>query len=164
MKTLFLLRHAKASNDDPTLPDIERPLAERGFSDARLVSETLRVQHLVPEKIISSSAVRAYTTAYIFAAAFEKVSTDIERVDALYDSSAREYLRVISSISDAYSSCLITGHNDTITEVAELLLGKNMDLMKTCGVVIISSDAQLWSAFDTSPCRLQMNLFPSLLR
>lgn len=34
MKTLFLIRHAKSSWDDPTLPDRSRPLAERGERDA----------------------------------------------------------------------------------------------------------------------------------
>ncbi|HAU25129.1 MAG TPA: phosphohistidine phosphatase, partial [Gammaproteobacteria bacterium] len=33
MKTLYLLRHAKSSWDDPELKDFERPLADRGRRD-----------------------------------------------------------------------------------------------------------------------------------
>ena len=33
MKTLYLLRHAKSSWDDPDLKDFERPLAARGIGD-----------------------------------------------------------------------------------------------------------------------------------
>jgi phosphohistidine phosphatase len=31
MRTLYLLRHAKSSRDDPTLADHDRPLAKRGI-------------------------------------------------------------------------------------------------------------------------------------
>ena len=33
MKTLLLMRHAKSSRDDPSLPDHDRPLNQRGKSD-----------------------------------------------------------------------------------------------------------------------------------
>ena len=124
----------------------------------------MRQHLLIPEKIISSKAVRASTTAFIFAAAFEKDTLDIELNDSLYNSSVRDYLKVISSISDSFSSCLIAGHNDTITGVASQLLEKNMDAMKTCGVVIISSETNSWNRFDSSPCKLQLSLYPSLLK
>ena len=164
MKTLFLLRHAKASSDDPGLPDIERPLSDQGFSDARMMSETLRLQDLIPEKIISSNAVRAYTTAFIFAAAFEKMNHDIDRKNSLYDCSEKDYFDAITGIDEAFSSCMITGHNDTITQVAELLLKKAVEPMKTCGLVIISSESKTWSGFSASPCKLVLNLYPSLLK
>lgn len=164
MKTLFLLRHAKASKDDPSLPDIKRPLTERGFGDARLVSEMLRHQELIPEKIVSSTAVRACTTAYLFAATFEKVENEIELLPSLYNTGEEEYLEVISAFDDSYSSCMLAGHNDTITETAERLLGKTIEPMKTCGVIIISSEAKTWKEFVSSECKLVLNLYPSLLK
>ena len=39
MRTLFLLRHAKSSWDDPALPDHERPLAPRGLRDAKRIAK-----------------------------------------------------------------------------------------------------------------------------
>ena len=164
MKTLFLLRHAKASKDDPALPDLKRPLSERGFSDARVVSEALRQQDLIPEKIISSNAVRAYTTAFVFAATFEKVSGDIELTETLYDCTEKEYLEAIAGISNEFSSCMIAGHNDTISQVADTLTGKNLEAMNTCSVIVIRSEADTWAEFDSSPCKLLMRLDPSDLR
>ncbi|MFD1692416.1 SixA phosphatase family protein [Azotobacter chroococcum] len=41
MKTLFLVRHAKASKDDPELPDQDRPLTERGENDAPKMGKRL---------------------------------------------------------------------------------------------------------------------------
>jgi phosphohistidine phosphatase len=36
MKSLLLLRHAKSSKDDPSLADFDRPLNDRGKSDAEI--------------------------------------------------------------------------------------------------------------------------------
>jgi len=38
-RTLYLLRHAKSSWDDPALPDHERPLAPRGRRGAKRIAE-----------------------------------------------------------------------------------------------------------------------------
>lgn len=163
MKTLFLLRHAKASDENASLPDIERPLTESGYADARLMSETLRQQDLIPEKIISSNAVRAYTTAYIFAATFEKVDAEIDRLSELYDCFEKDYFDVIRNIDNEYGSCMIAGHNETISYVAAQLLKKNVVPMEACGVMIISSEAKTWDEFSAMPCTLLLHLYPSLL-
>ena len=63
MKTLFLVRHAKSSRDDPTLPDKDRPLNERGMRDASRVGEQLAKRGAKPDLILSSSARRALTRA-----------------------------------------------------------------------------------------------------
>ncbi|MEO8088574.1 MAG: histidine phosphatase family protein [Bacteroidota bacterium] len=164
MKMLFLLRHAKASKEDPTLPDILRPLTDRGFSDAKLVSEKLKLNNMVPQKIISSNAVRAYTTAGIFAETFKIPGSEVERLSALYECNEEDYLDAIYGIDDAVSSCMITGHNNTISFLAQRLLQKNIEAMKTCGLLIIASETTEWKSFDSFPCSLQLDLYPSLLK
>ena len=67
MKTLFLVRHAKSSKDDPTLTDKERPLNDRGRRDAPKMGERLAKRDVEPDLIVSSPAVRALATAQIFA-------------------------------------------------------------------------------------------------
>ncbi len=63
MKTIYLIRHAKSDWDNPLLQDIERPLNERGYADANVMGTRLKT----PGLIISSPAVRALSTALIFA-------------------------------------------------------------------------------------------------
>ncbi len=58
MKTLLLLRHAKASRDDPELADHDRPLKPRGKEDAKRLGRQLREAGLVPTLIVSSTALR----------------------------------------------------------------------------------------------------------
>jgi phosphohistidine phosphatase len=67
MKTLFLIRHAKSSWDDTTLPDKDRPLNDRGRRDAPKMGERLAKRDVKPDLILSSPAVRALRTAEIIA-------------------------------------------------------------------------------------------------
>ena len=67
MKTLYLVRHAKSSWDDPTLADKARPLDARGKRDAPKVGKRLAKAGVKPDLILSSSAKRALTTARIIA-------------------------------------------------------------------------------------------------
>ena len=67
MKTLFLIRHAKPSWDDPAQSDKDRPLNGRGKRDAVKMGERLAKRNVEPALVLSSPAVRALATAEIFA-------------------------------------------------------------------------------------------------
>jgi phosphohistidine phosphatase len=58
MKTLFLIRHAKSSWDDPALPDKDRPLGDRGRRDAPKMGKRLAKRDVKPDLILSSPARR----------------------------------------------------------------------------------------------------------
>ena len=60
MKTLFLIRHAKSSWDDPELPDKDRPLGDRGRRDARKMGKRLAKGDVNPRfDPVQSGAARA---------------------------------------------------------------------------------------------------------
>ncbi len=59
MKTLILIRHGKSSWDDPTLPDFDRPLNERGKKDAPKMAKRLADKKINIDAFISSPAKRA---------------------------------------------------------------------------------------------------------
>ena len=61
-KQLVLLRHATASPQSPGGSDIDRPLSERGMSEARKIGQWMATHLTAPELIISSSATRARET------------------------------------------------------------------------------------------------------
>ena len=61
MKTLYLLRHAKSSWDNPALSDRDRPLNARGERDARLMGDALG-KRLSPMRLHVSPAERAQKT------------------------------------------------------------------------------------------------------
>ena len=69
MKTLLLLRHAKSSWNEQDLPDHDRPLNKRSQKDAPRMGKLLKDEDLIPDLIISSTAVRAKKTAGLVAKA-----------------------------------------------------------------------------------------------
>ena len=83
MKTVLLLRHAKSSWDNPAVDDHERPLNKRGLKAAPRMGQLIADEGLKPDVIVSSTAVRAATTA---AAIAEECGYDgeIHYTDDLY--------------------------------------------------------------------------------
>jgi phosphohistidine phosphatase len=71
MKTLFILRHAKSSWNEPDLSDFERPLNRRGLEAAPLIGETMKKNQFQPDLIVSSPAKRAAQTANLVKEAAE---------------------------------------------------------------------------------------------
>ena len=69
MKILTLVRHAKSSWKDTSLRDRDRPLNKRGQKAAPRMGRLLREEGLAPDRILSSTAVRARTTAWAAAEA-----------------------------------------------------------------------------------------------
>jgi phosphohistidine phosphatase len=77
MKTLILVRHAKSDWGNDTITDVLRPLNERGYSDAQILAKQLAQKIAPPQYWLTSPAIRAYSTAMIFANAF---NYDVEKL------------------------------------------------------------------------------------
>ena len=69
-KELILVRHAKSSWGDVDLDDHDRPLNRRGECNAPEMGVRLAGTGVRPQAMFTSTAVRAATTAEIFAEAF----------------------------------------------------------------------------------------------
>ncbi len=104
MKTLFLVRHAKSSRDDPTLPDKERPLNDRGMRDAPRMGERLAKQGAQPDLILSSPAVRALATAELIAKRLDYKVKDIVVDQRLYAAAPDDLLRSFTSSATSRSA------------------------------------------------------------
>jgi phosphohistidine phosphatase len=116
MKTLYLLRHAKSSWNDRSLPDYQRSLNERGKQDAPRVGELLKERGLRPDAVLSSSAKRAAKTAKkaVAASGFE---VEIQLIDELYLAPPAVYLDHLGRLEDDLASVLVVGHNPGIEEL-----------------------------------------------
>ena len=101
MKNLYLLRHAKSSWE-LTSDDHKRPLKERGKNDALLVSEHTKSMIKPPEKIISSDATRAETTANFFKKSFNVSDENFITNESLYDFGGKKVLEVIKNTMVIY--------------------------------------------------------------
>jgi phosphohistidine phosphatase len=127
MKTLLLLRHAKASRDDAELPDHDRPLKPRGKEDAKCIGRQLREADLIPQLIVSSTALRARKTASKVAKQMDYPRA-IELTDRLYLSSPRDHLEVARSLPDAEVRVMLVGHNPGLSQFLDELTGAETEL------------------------------------
>lgn len=146
MKTLFILRHAKSSWSDATLADFDRPLNERGLRAAPFMGELMARAGFVPSMILSSSAIRAKTTAELVkaSAGFECEITLDERI---YEASPHTLVEVISEIGDDHVSAMIVGHNPGMERFVHYLTGQ-LEPMPTAALAVIEINVTRWNAIS----------------
>jgi phosphohistidine phosphatase len=146
MKTLYLVRHAKSSWDDPDQPDFDRPLNDRGEKDAPAMSQRLLEKDVNPDMIYSSPAVRALTTAKIMASGLGYSEKKIKTDPVLYHAESEKLWKFVRNFHNECQRCMITGHNPGLTEFANDLMHETLDNIPTCGVVAIRLSIDHWSA------------------
>jgi phosphohistidine phosphatase len=144
MKTLFLVRHAKSSRDDPSLPDRDRPLDDRGRQDAPKMGKRLAKRDVKPDLLLSSPALRALTTAQLIAEEIGYKRKDIVVDDRLYASSADDLLAVIRALDKKLNRVMLFGHNPEFADLAHRLSSEIID-MPTSAVVEFDFDTKAWS-------------------
>ncbi|MEK6805260.1 MAG: histidine phosphatase family protein [Pseudomonadota bacterium] len=160
MKIVTLIRHAKSSWDYSQLTDFERPLNERGRRDAPLMAQRLKRAGLRPELLLSSPALRAISTARLFAEAFDVAAGKVAVESKLYDASPATILKVIQSLDDRYGEVWLFGHNPGISETAQRLAECPFDDVPTCACVRIELKAKLWSEISMDCGKLLFYSYP----
>jgi phosphohistidine phosphatase len=116
MHQLLLLRHAKSSWDDTTLPDKDRPLNKRGQQAALLTRRVLQELGLTPDLVLVSSARRTMQTLE----ALEPWSDTplIEPMDALYLATAGQLMEAVRAVAETVRTVMLIGHNPGMQDLA----------------------------------------------
>ena len=149
MKTLLLLRHAKAGVG---APDRERGLTGRGRRQSAAAGRYLAAEGLLPDFVICSDARRTRETLDGLALGDGPA---VQFTPDLYDGHVPELLGLVRGIEDAgVSRVLVIGHNPTISEAGRHLAreGKPASLsrlalgMPTSGLAVLKFDAADWGA------------------
>lgn len=154
MRTLVIMRHAKAESSAPT--DYERQLTERGHADAVAAGEWLAEQGLVPDFALVSAADRTTQTWEDVAVAAGWDLTLAEYDQGLYAAGTSTALDLIREIEDGHSTVVVIGHNPTMFSLAQLLddgegddaAGNDLALgFPTAAVAVLTYDGD-WSQLD----------------
>ena len=143
MKKLTIVRHAKSSWEYDVI-DHERPLTERGTTDAGIVSNELKKVSFSPDFVITSDALRAKSTAGIFVANLNISSDIFKQSHELYDFSGEKLLAEIKAIDNTFNTVMVFGHNHVLTYFVNTFGNKYIDNVPTSGVVIIEFDIDDW--------------------
>jgi phosphohistidine phosphatase len=142
MKKIILVRHAKSSWEH-NVSDHDRPLNEKGFDDAHMVSCEIYGK-INPDLILSSDAVRAKTTAKIFLSNLNISENKLVLNHQLYDFSGYNLLEVIKNCDNSINEILIFSHNNAITNFVNSYGNLYIDNVPTCGVTIIEFYINHW--------------------
>lgn len=122
MVTLSLLRHAKSAWTQQGLKDFDRPLAPRGRRAAPAMGRYIAQQHLEPDLVICSTAVRARETLDLAIPEFGK-PPDVEYSDRLYMASPDRMLKVLHALPPDAGHAMLVGHNPGMHGLAAALAG-----------------------------------------
>ncbi len=148
MKRLLVMRHAKSSWEDKSLPDHKRPLNERGQRDAPQMGQYLARMDCVPDLILSSTADRAVSTARLVVSGLgRKVPVGLEKI--LCDADVEEFCDVVRFGADAENNVLVISHNPGVERWVYALTGE-FETMPTASVAVIDLPDKLdWSDINS---------------
>ena len=141
--TLILMRHAKSSWDDLTLPDHDRPLNDRGRASAQAMGDWLRAHGHLPDVAISSTSQRTGET-------FHGLDFDIpvHYTRALYHAGPEVMMDILRDQSA--QTVLMLGHNPGIADFADRLVTHaprhpRFADYPTCATCVIRFDTAHWN-------------------
>ena len=167
MKRILLMRHAKASRDEPGLADFDRPLAPRGTEAAPAMGAWIQQAGWRPEVVLCSAARRARDT-------LDGVWRDwpsrppVRFEDALYTATAWDLLARLREVEAATASILVVGHNPTIQQAAVDLAGggdieaygRMKDKFPTAALAVLEADVPEWLALNPGGADLRAFVRP----
>ncbi|MFI9240993.1 SixA phosphatase family protein [Streptomyces sp. NPDC053086] len=119
-RRIVLFRHAKA--DWPQVADHERPLAERGRTDAAVAGRKLADTGIAFDLALCSTATRTRETwkLAVHELAHRPRTVYEERV---YEASPGELIAVLNELPDDVRSVIMIGHNPGVHGLADILAG-----------------------------------------
>ncbi len=160
MKTILLIRHAKSSWENFLVNDEERPLNPRGRKDAPEMAKRLLKKNILIDVFLSSPALRAKTTAEIFAAEYEMDRNKIIIIPELYMADNKAFTNVIMTAPASADIIALFSHNNGITDFANTLSDTHIDHMPTCAVFAVTCDIRFWADFKAGNNRFFFFEYP----
>lgn len=150
MKTLIIVRHAKSGWDDASLPDFERPLSDRGKSDAPMMAQRLKDRSIGIDAFISSPAKRAKKTAEAFMKVYGKEKSELQLIPSLYEARLKDFYNAVENIDDQYKSAALFSHNPGITDFVNSFECSPYYNMPTSGVFAVKIKTDKWEEIQVA--------------
>ena len=113
-----------------------------------------------PSLIISSPALRTWTTARIVAQEIGYPLEFLQREDNLYLASLDEILDVLLAQDPDFNDLLLVGHNPGLTTLANYLVPGLVDNLPTAAVVSVRFELPDWNLYNRPEIELLTYDFP----
>jgi phosphohistidine phosphatase len=164
VKTLLILRHAKAQPDSP-YGDWARDLTERGRRNAEAMGRVIEDLVGSPDEIVSSDANRARQTAELAAEAIE-TEPPVVLEHAIYGAGTDDLLTVVRELPESARTVVIVGHNPGFEDLTAALAGvdgREVHL-PTAGLAHLELSIDRWADAGPACGRLRSILTPKELK
>ncbi len=148
-KILMIMRHAKSSWSSAATKDHDRPLNNRGIRDAPFMAKYLAENGYRPDLIVSSTALRAKTTAEMFIANHPDLDCEFSLLQDLYHAPPDVYIDVLSQLKSDANTVMFVGHNPGLEYLTQQLSGEYHS-MPTSATAIFRIEIEHWSDFDST--------------
>jgi phosphohistidine phosphatase len=143
-KQLIIVRHGKSDQGEYGMSDFDRTLNHRGNKNAHEMAERIISKGIVPELIVSSPALRAFSTAKHFADVLKVPYGDIQQQPTIYEANTTALMKVINQLNNDYERIALFGHNPGLTELINYLADARIYNLPTAGVVVIDFPFDDW--------------------
>ena len=143
MKSILILRHGKSDWGADCGSAHQRPLAKRGIRAAELMGRFLTQIDQIPDQIISSTAVRARTTAELGIQAGQW-NSPASYTDSLYGASVGAVLELLQHLDESVERVLLVGHQPTWSELTSDLTGGARLHFPTAALARVDFDIDRW--------------------
>lgn len=147
MKTLTILRHAKAEPYRLDGSDFDRALAKKGKKQMKRIAPLIAQAQTPLDWVVSSPARRARETAELLVklTGFEETIVWEERI---YEATAPTLLSVLQEVPDSAEHVAIVGHNPGMEGLAGSLCAsgeaRTYVRLATAGVAHLAADIARW--------------------
>lgn len=163
-RELLILRHGK-SDWKTGAADFDRPLKDRGKRAAQRIGVWLWQQELRPDRVSSSPAERAITTAHKCCKSMDVPVSTIVEDPRIYEADLASLLRVLEDVPVEASRVMLVGHNPGLEELLLYLAGSSVTVAEDGKLLPTATLAHLdmpasWSGLQAGCARLQRILRP----
>lgn len=141
---LYLMRHAQSADKQHGQTDKDRELTVQGIRDSIKIGSWLHTQKIIPDLIVTSTAMRAKATSGLMLDTLKLMPEKIQLNEELYDASVRPFLREITQLEDTLNHVVCVGHNPAISYLAEYLTKAEIGDLPPAGLVVIQFEILLW--------------------
>ena len=124
------------------------------------MAERIKESGIRPSLILSSPAVRAWTTAKSIAHEIGYPIEFLQQEQRLYHASTRNLLVVIAEQDEGFNNLMIVGHNPGLTEFANHLIPGLTHNIPTCGFVSLEIDCDNWNLDQEAENKLLVYDYP----
>jgi len=165
VRRLIVTRHAKAAWPEG-VPDLERPLAERGRRDAPRAGRFLVEAGLVPDRVICSPAARTRETFGLISSEWDSVPP-VDYDERVYDAGLSALLAVVRGAPPTSRALMVVGHNPGMQQLTLAVAGdgdpaglaRANEKYPTCGIAVLEVPGT-WSSVEPGHAVLERFVVP----